>query len=240
MELNPLDDRIVIEPNVAEETTAGGIVLPDTAQEKPQSGTVIAVGPGRLLESGERCPVAVEVGEVAVGVEHSLGRRRVALREVAAGVVPLVDGERVVVEAHAGRVVDSSAELDRPLTRVDRVVEPVDQVALFGHRLEELRLGLKQIGREPSDDELQYLLSQVDDDESGAIDKAEFVQFMANLKKQSRADIKNRLRSSVSKVMRMGRAASAFAAPGGATVEETSFWVSRTLTLSTPRKAWAA
>ncbi|WP_339731437.1 co-chaperone GroES [uncultured Gimesia sp.] len=63
MELNPLDDRIVIEPNVAEETTAGGIVLPDAAQEKPQSGTVIAVGPGRLLESGERCPVAVEVGD---------------------------------------------------------------------------------------------------------------------------------------------------------------------------------
>ena len=63
MELNPLDDRIVIEPNVAEETTAGGIVLPDTAQEKPQSGTVIAVGPGRLLECGERCPVAVEVGD---------------------------------------------------------------------------------------------------------------------------------------------------------------------------------
>jgi chaperonin GroES len=63
MELNPLDDRIVIEPNVAEETTAGGIVLPDTAQEKPQSGTVIAVGPGRLMESGDRCPVAVEVGD---------------------------------------------------------------------------------------------------------------------------------------------------------------------------------
>ncbi len=63
MELNPLDDRIIIEPNVAEETTAGGIVLPDAAQEKPQSGTVIAVGPGRLLESGERCPVAVEVGD---------------------------------------------------------------------------------------------------------------------------------------------------------------------------------
>ncbi len=63
MELNPLDDRIVIEPNVAEEVTAGGIVLPDAAQEKPQSGNVIAVGPGRLLESGERCPVAVEVGD---------------------------------------------------------------------------------------------------------------------------------------------------------------------------------
>ena len=63
MELNPLDNRIVIEPNIAEEVTAGGIVLPDAAQEKPQSGTVVAVGPGRLLESGERCPVAVEVGD---------------------------------------------------------------------------------------------------------------------------------------------------------------------------------
>ncbi len=63
MELNPLDDRIVVEPNVAEETTAGGIVLPDAAQEKPQSGNVVATGPGRLLESGERCPVAVEVGD---------------------------------------------------------------------------------------------------------------------------------------------------------------------------------
>lgn len=63
MELNPLDDRIVIEPNIAEEVTSGGIVLPDAAQEKPQSGTVVAVGPGRLLESGERCPVAVEVGD---------------------------------------------------------------------------------------------------------------------------------------------------------------------------------
>ncbi len=63
MKLNPLDDRVVIEPMEAEEVTAGGIVLPDAAKEKPQRGTVIAVGPGRLLESGERCAVAVEVGD---------------------------------------------------------------------------------------------------------------------------------------------------------------------------------
>ncbi len=63
MKLNPLDDRVVIQPLEAEETTAGGIVLPDAAQEKPQRGEVIAVGPGRLLENGERCAVAVEVGD---------------------------------------------------------------------------------------------------------------------------------------------------------------------------------
>jgi chaperonin GroES len=63
MKLNPLDDRVVIEPLSAEEMTAGGIVLPDTAKEKPQRGKVIAVGPGRLLDSGERCPIALAVGD---------------------------------------------------------------------------------------------------------------------------------------------------------------------------------
>ncbi len=63
MALNPLDDRIVVQPVDAEETTAGGIVLPDAAREKPQRGKVLAVGPGRLLESGERVAVAVELGD---------------------------------------------------------------------------------------------------------------------------------------------------------------------------------
>ena len=52
--LKPLDDRVVVEPVEAEEVTAGGIVLPDSAKEKPQRGTVLAVGPGKLLDSGER------------------------------------------------------------------------------------------------------------------------------------------------------------------------------------------
>jgi chaperonin GroES len=52
-----------VRTNEAEETTAGGIVLPDAAQEKPQRGTVLAVGPGRLLDSGERAAVSVEVGD---------------------------------------------------------------------------------------------------------------------------------------------------------------------------------
>lgn len=63
MTLNPLDDRVVVRPMDAEEKTAGGIVLPDTAKEKPQRGRVLAVGPGRLLDSGERCKVSVSVGD---------------------------------------------------------------------------------------------------------------------------------------------------------------------------------
>ena len=63
MQLKPLDDRVVIQPMDAEETTAGGIGLPDAAQEKPQRGKVVAVGPGRLLESGDRCAVAVGIGD---------------------------------------------------------------------------------------------------------------------------------------------------------------------------------
>ena len=63
MSLKPLDDRVVVEPLDAEETTAGGIVLPDAAQEKQQRGKVVAVGPGRLLDSGERCAVSVKIGD---------------------------------------------------------------------------------------------------------------------------------------------------------------------------------
>ncbi len=66
--LNPLDDRIVVEPVAAEEKTAGGIVLPDTAKEKPQRGVVLAVGPGKLLDSGERGELSVAgCGEVIYG-----------------------------------------------------------------------------------------------------------------------------------------------------------------------------
>jgi Co-chaperonin GroES (HSP10) len=63
MTLKPLDDRVVVEPLSAEEKTAGGIVLPDTAKEKPQRGTIVAVGPGRLLDSGERSALSVKVGD---------------------------------------------------------------------------------------------------------------------------------------------------------------------------------
>lgn len=64
--IRPLDDRVVVEPMAAEETTAGGIVLPDAAQEKPQRGTVVAVGPGKLLDSGERGELSVTVGDEVI------------------------------------------------------------------------------------------------------------------------------------------------------------------------------
>ena len=64
--IRPLDDRVVVSPVEAEEMTAGGIVLPSTAKEKPQRGTVVAVGPGRMLDSGERCGVSVNVGDEVI------------------------------------------------------------------------------------------------------------------------------------------------------------------------------
>jgi chaperonin GroES len=66
LKIRPLDDRIVVKPEEAEETTAGGIVLPDSAKEKPQRGTVVAVGPGRLLDSGNRGSLSVAVGDVVI------------------------------------------------------------------------------------------------------------------------------------------------------------------------------
>ena len=63
LKIRPLDDRVVVEPVEAEERTAGGIVLPDSAQEKPQRGHVIAIGPGKLLESGQRATPALSVGD---------------------------------------------------------------------------------------------------------------------------------------------------------------------------------
>ncbi|RMF39632.1 MAG: co-chaperone GroES [Planctomycetota bacterium] len=66
IKIRPLDDRVVVQPVEAEETTAGGIVLPDTAKEKPQRGTVVAVGPGRLLDNGNRAPLSVAVGDVVI------------------------------------------------------------------------------------------------------------------------------------------------------------------------------
>jgi len=63
MALKPLDDRVVIKPLEAEEKTAGGIVLPDAAKEKPQRGKVVATGPGKLLDSGERAKMSVKKGD---------------------------------------------------------------------------------------------------------------------------------------------------------------------------------
>jgi chaperonin GroES len=64
--IKPLEDRIVVQANEAETTTASGIVIPDTAKEKPQEGTVLAVGPGRVDDSGKRIPIDVNVGDTVL------------------------------------------------------------------------------------------------------------------------------------------------------------------------------
>jgi chaperonin GroES len=66
MNLQPLEDRIVVRPKDAEATTASGLVIPDTAKEKPQQGDVLAVGAGRRSDSGELIPMEVSVGDVIV------------------------------------------------------------------------------------------------------------------------------------------------------------------------------
>src|SRR5579884_2148001 len=66
LNIRPLDDRVVVEPLEAEEKTAGGIVLPDTAKQKPQRGRVVAVGPGKLSDTGSRTAVAVGKGDEVI------------------------------------------------------------------------------------------------------------------------------------------------------------------------------
>jgi chaperonin GroES len=67
MNLKPLDDRIVVKPNEAETQTASGLVIPDTAKEKPQQGKVLAVGPGKRAESsGELIPLDIKVGDTVL------------------------------------------------------------------------------------------------------------------------------------------------------------------------------
>ena len=87
LEIRPLDDRIVVEPLEGEDKTPGGIYLPDTAKEKPQRGKVVAVGPGKTLENGERADMCVEPGDTILfakfgGTEVEVeGRELIILRE---------------------------------------------------------------------------------------------------------------------------------------------------------------
>jgi chaperonin GroES len=64
--VRPLDDRVVVQPVEAEEKTAGGIVLPDSAKEKPQRGKVVAVGAGKLLDNGKRGELSVQIGDEVI------------------------------------------------------------------------------------------------------------------------------------------------------------------------------
>ncbi|HEX5414719.1 MAG TPA: co-chaperone GroES [Chloroflexota bacterium] len=84
MELKPLADRVVIKPKPREETTRTGIVLPDTAKEKPQEGTVVAAGPGRVTEDGNRVPLDIKTGDTVLYAKY-------------AGTEYKVDGEEVLI-----------------------------------------------------------------------------------------------------------------------------------------------
>jgi len=64
--IQPLEDKILVQANEAETTTASGLVIPDTAKEKPQEGTVLAVGPGRIDDNGNRVPLDVTEGDVVI------------------------------------------------------------------------------------------------------------------------------------------------------------------------------
>ncbi len=74
LKLQPLGDRVVVEREEAEERTAGGIVLPDSAKNKPSRGTVLAVGDGRLLDDGSRAPLQVKVGDKVLFTSYAPNR----------------------------------------------------------------------------------------------------------------------------------------------------------------------
>lgn len=82
MKLTPIGDRLVVRPAAPEEKTAGGIVLPDSAQERPQQGRVLAVGDGRLLPNGERAAPQVAEGDRVVFLPYSGSQIKVAGEEL--------------------------------------------------------------------------------------------------------------------------------------------------------------
>ena len=71
LSLKPLSDRVVVEPAAAEEKSSGGIILPDTAQEKPQQGTVVATGPGKVSDSGTLVEMSVKDGDIILYGKYS-------------------------------------------------------------------------------------------------------------------------------------------------------------------------
>lgn len=84
MKIKPLADRVVVKPSEPEEKTSGGIILPDTAKERPQQGKVVAVGPGRVTDNGTKVPMEVKVGDTVLYGKY-------------AGTEVLIDGEEHLI-----------------------------------------------------------------------------------------------------------------------------------------------
>ena len=98
MNIQPLNDRIIVEAAAKEEKTAGGIILPDTAQEKPQRGKVIAVGPGKRLDSGQLAEMDVKIGDTVLygkygGTEVTVDGKDIVILRVE-DVLAVVEGVR--------------------------------------------------------------------------------------------------------------------------------------------------
>ncbi len=70
MKLVPLDDRVIVKQSEAEEKSSGGIILPDTAKEKPQRGKIVSVGPGKMNDNGKRNPMSVKKGEDVIYAKY--------------------------------------------------------------------------------------------------------------------------------------------------------------------------
>jgi chaperonin GroES len=84
IKLQPLADRLVVKPMAREEVTKGGIVLPDTAKEKPQEGEILAVGPGKMTDDGKRIAMDVKVGDIVIYAKYG-------------GTEIKIDGEELVI-----------------------------------------------------------------------------------------------------------------------------------------------
>jgi len=98
--LQPLGNRVLVEPSASEEKSAGGIILPDSAQKRPQEGQVLAVGPGKLLDDGTRAPMPVAVGDLIIYPEYGGTEIRVGDKDLL-----LVDADSIL----AVKTVDKAA-----------------------------------------------------------------------------------------------------------------------------------
>src|SRR5207302_4492531 len=132
--LKPLGDRVIVKPKAKEEMTRSGIVLPDTASEKPQEGSVLAVGPGRVLDNGKRIDMEVKSGDTVLfakyaGTEVKLdGEDYLVIRE--SDLLAVVDGESNVIEGEtinmaAKQLVYDSAAREHLKTGIDALANAI-------------------------------------------------------------------------------------------------------------------
>lgn len=117
MKITPLHDRIVVEAARKEEVSSGGIILPDSAQEKPQRGTVLAVGPGKTLDSGKKADIGIKVGEVVLygkysGTEVTVGGKDFVILR-AEDVLAVISGEPRTTKA----VVNTAKAAPKPAAK---------------------------------------------------------------------------------------------------------------------------